>query len=479
MKRIFCLVLMTLMLFSMSVSSAEEMPEPTLEPGAPPYDDAHPELLEESQLYATAAIVMEMESGNVVFEKNPDMILAPASTTKIMTVLLGILEGDLESIVTASFNATNMPEDASVMGLREGEEIPMMDLLYGTLLRSGNDGAIAIAENISGSVEGFADLMNQKAAQIGMANTHFVNPHGLHDQYHYSTAYDLALLAREAMQNDLFREIAGSTSYNMSATNAQKERTISTRHRIMLPTYNNKENSYYYAPITGIKSGSHSLAGSCFVGSAEKDGVELISVVLHSGYYNVWRDTKRLMEYGFSQYTNVSIVDLYEMNPVKVYTSGYALNDSQLGELVLSCSPVDPRNTGNVTATHAEVEYLAENLRDLVLIQYTRELRAPIAAGEVVGRMTYMPTSGEPVMFNLLATRTVPERTDAPLTLEEIVAMTDADPNPFPPLTVEIVLLLLAPFLVFAAVILIIRFLYKRYKKHYARLPKNKNRYVK
>lgn len=477
-KRLVSLAIIALLLFSTLTASAE-MPEPTLVPGAAPYDEEHPELLEPDQIYGTAAIVMEFGSGDIVFEKNADMILYPASTTKIMTVLLGILSGSLDDTVTASANAVNMPEDATTMGLREGEEIGMMDLLYGTLLRSGNDGAVAIAEHVSGSVDAFAELMNRTAQAYGMTNTHFVNPHGLHDEYHYSTAYDLALLAREAMRNDVFREIAGTVSYGMSATNVQKERSITTRHRIMLKTYSGKENKYYYEPIKGIKSGSHSLAGNCYVGFAEKDGVELISVVLFSGHYNVWRDTKRLMEYGFSQYEHVTISELYEMNPITVYTSGYALTDSALGELTLSCSPRDPLNKGDITATHTEIEVLSENLRDLVLVQYTRELKAPIAAGEVIGTMTYVPDSGEPVEFNLLATRSVPKRTDAPKTLEEIVAMTEADPNPFPPLTLEIVLILLAPFLVFAAVILILRALFKRYKRHYARLPKNRNRYVK
>ncbi len=478
-KRLVSLAVILMMIFATLTAGAEALPEPTLDPGAPPYDKEHPEELQENQLYCTAAIVMEQESGKVVFEKNADLILPPASTTKIMTVLLGATMCELDETVTASYNAINMPDDATTMGLREGEEISMQDLLYGTLMRSGNDGAVAIAEHVSGSVEAFADLMNQAAALYGMTNTHFTNPHGLHDEMHYTTARDMALLAREAMKDDVFREIAAETSYSMAATNAQRERTITTRHRIMQPIYSGETNKYYYAPIQGSKSGYHSLANYCYVGSAKKDGVELISVVLGSGRYNVWNDTIKLMEYGFSQFEHVTVSELYEMHPIKVYTSGYALSDSALGELVLSCTPVDPLHTGAITATHAEIEYLADHLRDLVLVQYTRELRAPITAGEVVATMTYVPESGEPVEFNLLATRTVPERTDAPLTLEQIVAMTEADPNPFPPLTLEIVLILLAPFFAVALILLTARFLYRRYKKHYSRLPKNSNRYVK
>lgn len=477
-KRIICMMMIGLMLFS-TLSASAEMPMPTVDPDAAEYDAEHPELLDENQLAAVSAVVMEESSGDIIFSKNPDQVLYPASTTKIMTVLLGILTCDLDEVVTVSANAVNLPDDATTMGLREGEEIVMLDLLYGTLLRSGNDGAIAIAEHVSGSVEAFADLMNQTAATFGMTSTHFRNPHGLHEDYHYTTARDMAILARQAMSNDIFREIAGTTNYNLAETNEHQARSIQTRHRIMLPIYNDKDNGFYYKYATGIKSGYHSLAQYCYVGSATKDGVDLISVVLYSGQYDYMRDTKKLLEYGFSQYTNVTLTELYEMNPFKVYTTGYSLDDRGLGELTLSCSPSDPLNVVEITATFAQVEELAATLRDQVYVQYTRELVAPITAGEVIGTMTYVPEVGEPVIYNLLATRSIPKRENAPLSLEEIVAMTEADPNPFPPLTVEIVLILLSPFIVFALIILIIRFFVRQYKKHYARLPKNSNKYVK
>ncbi|MGN1369851.1 MAG: D-alanyl-D-alanine carboxypeptidase family protein, partial [Aristaeellaceae bacterium] len=294
------------------------------------YDANHPELLTEDDLVGVSCILIEQTSGDVIFEKDADRLMYPASTTKIMTVLLGILStDDLSEMVTVSYNGSKtgvkaqLDENSSLLGLIEGEELTMEDLLYGTILRSGNDGAIAIAEHVSGTEAAFVELMNQTAQAFGMTNTNFMNSHGLHNDYHYTTARDLATLAYEAMKNDTFREIVASDRHQMAKTNMQKERMVSTGHRIMLKTWNGKENSYYYEYIRGIKSGTTDAAGNCYVGAAEKDGVELISVVLHSDRYGVWRDTKKLFEYGFSQYTHTTLTEMYLQNPLKVYTSGY------------------------------------------------------------------------------------------------------------------------------------------------------------
>lgn len=356
----------------------------------------------------------------------------------------------------------------------------MEDLLYGTLLRSGNDGAVAIAEHVSGSEEEFVNLMNEKAYELGMDKTHFMNPHGLHDPNHYTTARDMATLARYAMSNPVFREIAGSKSYNIPETNTHRARSLTTRHRIMLSTYSGESNSYYYAPTTGIKSGYHSMAQYCYVGAASKDGVDLISVVLCSGRYDYMRDTKRLFEYGFSQYESVTVGTLYQMYPFTVYTSGYSLDDINQGELLLSAVPADPTNDPLITLMHDDVDLMAKNLQNMVLVQYSRSLVAPISAGEVLGVMTYVvPATGEVVDYNLLATRSIAERTDLPPTLAEIAAMTDADPNPLPPITLEVVLIFMLPFFIAGVVIFLIWYVIRLYRKFYARLPRNSTRYAK
>ncbi len=473
-RRIFIMLLTALMLSPAFTAYAD-------------YDPEQPELLTEDDLTAVSCILIEQTSGNVIFEKNADQTMYPASTTKIMTVLLGILTSEnLNEIVTVSYNGsetgvkTMLDPDSSTLGLEEGEEIVLLDLLYGTILRSGNDAAIALAEHVSGTEAAFVQLMNQTAQQFGMANTNFVNSHGLHNDYHYTTARDLAMLSRIAMDNETFATIVAEDSYAMGETNLQRARTITTGHRIMQETRHGEANSYYYPYATGIKSGTTDAAGYCYVGSATKDGVQLISVVLDAeDQYAVYRDTKRLLEYGFSQYTHVTLSEMYQENPLKVYVSGYDMSDSGLGELELNASPVNPAQTVEISGTYAEIEQMTANLRDMVLVQYTRELKAPVSAGEVIGTMTYVTAEGEAIVYNLLATRSIIARQDAPPTLADIVAMTEADPNPFPPLTLEIVLIVLSPLLIMVVLILVIRAIVRAHKRRYARLPRNKNNYVK
>lgn len=472
--QLFCL----LMALCLPLSAlAEDVPQATIDPNAAPYDAERPENLTGDQLAAVSAILIEADSGMVIFEKNADQLMFPASTTKIMTILLGIMAGNLDDTVIVSATALSggvSDSGSSRLGLREGEEIVFRDLLYGTMIRSGNDGANVIAEYISGSVPNFVALMNETAAVFGMTNTHFANPHGLHDDTHYTTVRDMAILAREAMKSDVFRDIVSTTSYNMPKTNEQRARTVSLEKDIRVSDY-----SHYYPYANGIKTGTTSAAGYCFVGSASKDGVDLIAVVFYSGYYDRWRDTKKLFEYGFSQYVSVTPIDLYNMNPVWVQTSGYSLNDTAMGRLDLVCVPVDPNNTAEITTTQEEVDRMAMNLRDTVLIDYTRDFVAPITAGEVVGTMTYFPEGKNPVVYNLIASRTVNQRENAPKTLQQIAAETDADPNPFPPLSVWLVLLFLSPLLAYLLILLILRLIVKVLRKRQAKLPKNSRRYLK
>lgn len=455
------------------------IPEPTLSPDAVTYDPEHPENLDPDQLYALSAILVTADKGEIIFEKDAYTIRYPASTTKILTVLLGILMvEDLNQMVTVSDTAMEIPADSSTMGLHAGEEIRFIDVLYGTMMLSGNDGANVIAETVSGSIPAFVSLMNDTASVYGCLNTHFVNAHGYHDDNHYTTAYDMSLIAREAMKNETFRKISATVTYSIPKTNVQRARTITTKSEYMLSGSEEKPNKYYFPDATGIKTGSHSHSGYCFVGSASRDGVDLISVVYFTGRRARWADTIKLMNYGFSQYVSTTAQGLYQMNPITIETSNYSTSDGNRGRVELVCRTRSDSYNPSIIATKAEIERLSSHITDTLLIQYSRDFEAPVTAGEVMGTMTYFPDSGEPAVYDLVAARSVAVRENVPKTLEQIAAETYADPNPFPPFSLEILLLLISPVLIIGAVILILFLIRKKIKRRNSRSPKPVSRYL-
>ena len=489
MKRFLCLFVSFIILFPVLISSAaadptaapDTIPEPTLNPGAAKYDADHPEDLSADQLYALSAILMAEDTGEVIFEKDPDVIRYPASTTKILTVLLGVMMvDDLYQTVTVSETAVNVPSDSSTMHLHAGEEIRFIDILYGTMLVSGNDSANVIAETVSGTIENFVLLMNQTAETYGCRNTHFANPHGYHDDNHYSTARDLCIISRYAMQNEKFREIASAVSWSIPKTNRQRARTITTKSEYMLAGSEENPNKYYYPDAVGIKTGSHSRSGYCFAGAAERDGVRLVSVVLFTGKRARWADTIKLMNYGFSQYMSVTPLELYNMNPITVETNNYSTSDTNRGKILLTCQPQNPAVVSpRITATSSEVKRMAANIKDIVMIQYTRDFTAPIAAGEQIGTMTYFPAYGDPVVYLLTASRSVARRENVPKTLEEIINETYADPNPLPPFSFELLMVFLTPLLVISVFITAVLILRKKQRAHKMKAPRPSHRYVK
>lgn len=421
---------------------------PPKEPSdANPYDPEHPENLQEDQLIATSAILIEANTGEVIFEKNADQRMFPASTTKIMTTFLGLTFGKtndmMDETVTISDEDVNLPEGSSVIPLSAGETIRFEDLLYATMIRSGNEGANAIAEAISGSIPDFVNLMNETAKYMGCTSTQFANPNGLHDENHYTTARDMAIIAKEAMNNSTFRQIAATTSYSLPKSNMQKARTVSNGNNpLMVQGENNK---YFYGYANGIKTGFTNPAGYCYVGSASKDGVSLISVVFFTSSPGRWTDTKKLMEYGFSQYVSVSPVELYDMNPIELETTGFSKDDPDLGRLPLNLVPLDTSATAAIVATIDQVKSMSRNLQQYVIIEYIRDFAAPINAGEQMGTLTYFPPDGssDPVEYALVASRSIQIRENAPKSIEEIIKETYEDPNPFPRITLELIVVAL------------------------------------
>lgn len=236
-------------------------------------------------IYARAAVLIEESTGKVLYAKNPNIIMAPASTTKIMTGILCIEKGNLDQTIRISSNAAS--RGGSRMNLRRNERFTLRALLYGLLLSSGNDAATAIAEAIAGSEYRFAQMMTRKARELGLKNTRYINASGLPAYNHYTTAYDLARLARYALQNQLFASIVQTKKAVVPGPTPDQTKTLVNHNKLL----------WDYPYTTGIKTGYTRKAGRCLVASAKKQNVTLIAVVLKSG--NTYADSRKLFEYGY------------------------------------------------------------------------------------------------------------------------------------------------------------------------------------
>ncbi|SDY49420.1 D-alanyl-D-alanine carboxypeptidase (penicillin-binding protein 5/6) [Proteiniborus ethanoligenes] len=234
---------------------------------------------------ADSAILIDSVTGRVMYSLNPNLKKPMASTTKIMTALLAIEHGDLNSKVKVKKSSVGI--EGSSIYLMENEEVLLKDMIYGLMLRSGNDAAVAIAEHISGSVDEFVKLMNKRAKEIGANNTNFVNPHGLHHQDHYSTAYDLAIITREGMKQDFFREVSKTKLW-------VADRDINQYF------YNKNDVLWEYKGGDGVKIGYTKASGRCLVASATRDEMQLISVVINDG--NWFNDCYEMLNYGFENF---------------------------------------------------------------------------------------------------------------------------------------------------------------------------------
>ena len=299
---------------------------------------------------AASAILMDAESGRVLYEQNVDREMLIASTTKIMTALVALREGTLSETVKVSRSAAYT--EVSSMYLKEGEELTLETLLYGLMLCSGNDAAVAIAEHIGGSQEGFARLMNETAGELGMKHSSFANPNGLDAEGHYSTARDMAILACAAMKNETLARIVST-------------RTITIGGRTM--TNHNKLLSYMGGCI-GLKTGYTKAAGRTLVSCAEQNGQRLIAVTLQDG--NDWADHQALYEYGFSTYP--------------------ALRLAVLGQEVKRVPVQDAvQSTVSLVAANGFFWPKAESETIESRIELERPLTAPLSAGTKVGQVIF------------------------------------------------------------------------------------------
>lgn len=337
---------------------------------------------------AGAAILVEVNTGKVLYEKNADVRMEPASITKVMTVLLAVeaIEAgqvSLSDMVTASENSWyDVVSDSSNANIQPGEVMSLEDLLYCALVVSAGEGCNIIAEYISGDVSTFIDLMNSRAVELGCESTNFANTHGLPNDNHYTTARDLFLIMEEANNHPLFAKIAGTDFYQTAATNMNSGRDLTNTNRLILPG-----SSYFYSFCTGGKTGSTNAAGYCLAATAVKENLSFISIVLGAGSEILgdgttsvlsYTETKRLFEWGFDSFSYRTILsdsDLVTQVPI-------AMGD---GADVVVLHPVN-----SITAL-LDNDIKIEDFTKRITIyaeQDGEELIAPVSEGDVLGEMT-------------------------------------------------------------------------------------------
>lgn len=353
-----------------------------------------------------AVVLIDADSGRVLYEQQADVQIKPASTTKILTSLVVIAQRSLSETVTVSDVAART--SGSSLGIKNGEKFVLSDLLTGMMLVSGNDAAVAVAEHVSGSVDGFVALMNEMAKEIGMTQSHFVNPHGKDDDDHYVTARDMTLLATNAMKNATFMNIAGMESFILPETNKQQSREIENFDYLI-----RSDDEAYYQYATGMKTGSTPGAGGCVVSSATKDGTNLITVVFgdfSNGKTHRWDVVAGLFDYGFDNYVTLDVLTLIGTQEVlSEQVSNYADNDIYDGLLEF----FQPMPTQRYKTFEKAIADAIINGTDTIEVFKTftdpLPLTAPIYENDVVGTVLYKSKKTGTVILsgNLVASRDV------------------------------------------------------------------------
>ncbi|ADL13182.1 D-alanyl-D-alanine carboxypeptidase family protein [Acetohalobium arabaticum] len=325
---------------------------------------------------ARSAIVVDVKTGEVLYAKNHHERRPPASTTKIMTGILAIENGNLDTEVTVSDRAAYT--GGSSIWLTSGETLKLEELLYGLLLNSGNDAAVAIAEHIGGSVEGFAWMMNRKAREIGALNTTFQNPNGLPQNGHLTTAYDLALITRYALQNDTFAKIVRTVRKTISWEGHEYGRSLLNTNRLLRK----------FDKVDGVKTGYTDAAGRCLVSAASADNRQVVSVVLKSG--QMWHDSIKLLNYGLDNFKQIELISKDET------AHTIRINEAKKEEVDL----IAAKEFGIVIPQDEDVEIKKE-------VRVQNDLKLPIEKGEQVGKLTFYVAGEKKGIVPLLTKRRV------------------------------------------------------------------------
>ncbi len=352
---------------------------------------------------AKAWMLLDADSGRVLeSSNNADERIAPASTTKILTLLVALESGKLNEDVTMSTHAAAVG-GSTCDGLKAGKKYNLKNLLTAMMMRSGNNAATAVAEFLGVNEEGFADLMNAKAKELGMDNSHFVTPHGMHNDDHYTTLNDMAKLARAAMKNSDFMSIVGKKSFLMPENNI----TYVNTNPIV-----DSENKFYYPYANGMKTGSTNQAGDCFVASASHDGMNLICLLFgypdDKGDYR-WPAAQELFDFGFNSYKTISLSDVTkDLPPVQAPVENCATTDEKGGLLEFA----QPGKDVSVTLPKEAAQGLidgTDSVEAKTVFAKGEKLLAPIQKDEVLGTVTYTSKNTGTTLYSgpLVATRDV------------------------------------------------------------------------
>lgn len=336
-------------------------------------------------------VLLDVKSGRVLYEQNARKRMYPASTTKILTALAAVENGSMDDNITVGSEISMIPEDASIAGLKVGERYKLKDLMMALMLPSGNDAANAVAVyigrrvsndsslKIEDALNSFVKLMNRRSQEAGAMDSHFVNPHGYHDKEHYSTAYDISRIAREAMKSEFFREVVKTPLFEVKGGHGTY-RWMNTN--LLL---NRNHQKYYYPFATGMKTGYTAEAGFCLVSSALKDGVELVSVVLNSQENSRFTDSRTIFEYGFTNYGYYKLISRNDIVKTLKITNGA---DEGLG--VVAAGAIECLLSKSQSDRVEKVIKLDDNLFEQIEGNVeTYKLKSSISKDQAIGKIIF------------------------------------------------------------------------------------------
>ncbi len=351
--------------------------------------------IDEAEMTANAIMLLDQDTGTVLYEKNPDAVIAPASTTKIMTALVALDHVQLADEVTVG---AEISVSGSLMGLKPGQTVTVETLLYGMFLSSGNDAAVALAVKVAGSTDQFAVLMNQKAAELGMTSTNFVTVSGLDWDGHQTTVRDMAKLAQYAAGNETIMKIASSKTYNATTVDKTTNFNLENTNRLIYTPENKDPNAppytnFEYEYTTGLKTGSTANAGGCVIATAQKDGRHLIALVFGDSSdqgAKRWTIVRSLFEYGFNEFSKVPLDEL-AAEKLQIDVANAPVVDGV--PMKLKCVPAGTGADGAIVLKND-----VDRAQITVQITPNEALAAPVLMGDIVGKVVI--ANGDQTIFS-------------------------------------------------------------------------------